>query len=156
MLAAATTWAATDPDHIQVYGVQPGDGAMIVLDGKPDETLWREVPVMGEFHFRFRRNSTADSRLTLARAFWSGDALYFAVECLENEMPPAGKYAEIRGDVELMLESGNTQQRYYKFIARSDGSGESFFYVKDWSSTSLGAYAPDTNTLYTVGQTAGA
>lgn len=123
--AGGSSQAATDSGNIQVYGVAPGDGGQIVLDGKVDEAEWRKASVMGEFHFNGTTRPGSERRPTLARALWTKDALFVAVECIENEMP--GKGADIRGDIEVMLEAGKTRQRYYKFAAHSDGSSEALF-----------------------------
>jgi hypothetical protein len=120
-----TSHAATDRDNLQVYGVVPGGGGQIVLDGKLDELEWRKASAMGEFHFNGTTRPGSERRPTMVRALWTKDALFVAAECVENEMPAKG--AAIRGDIEVMLESGQTQQRYYKFIVHSDGSSEALF-----------------------------
>ena len=124
-VARVDAWASTDANHIQVYGLRPGEDAVVRLDGGLDEPAWRTAPAMGEFHFSRSRDTQSHRRQTVCRAFYTTDALYLAVECYESEMPE--DLADLRGVVEIYLESGRTHSSFYKFAVRSHGAGSSFF-----------------------------
>ncbi len=123
---AAQVKAVSNTDYLQVYGVAPGDDSQVKVDGVLDENVWGDSAGLGEFHISNTARSNPEKRPTLARAFYTKDALYLAIECFENEMPAQDEVCKLVGCVEVFLEAGRTQGRFYKYVADAGYYSASF------------------------------
>lgn len=121
--------ALTNEYNYQVYGVQPEKNVKITIDGKLNEQPWLRTPSMGEFHFIRNIDDQTEERQTVAKVFYTPEAIYLSVECYETEID--GIIRKITNNknqaywfddcLEIYLETGRTYKKFYKFVINPNG-----------------------------------
>lgn len=102
--------------------VAPADGG-IVIDGKMDEALWREVPVLGPFvNFRGDGYPVAQTEARITR---TDKALVIFLRCHEPTMDKlrvaAGKGPFDDDHIEVFVQGTEKEGDFFQFVANSRG-----------------------------------
>ncbi len=109
----------------------------IVIDGRFDEPVWRDAPVIGEFVQRQPAEGAAPTERTEARLAYDDTALYVAIQAFDRE--PAGIVGMLtRRDerspsdwVKVAIDSFHDRRSAYEFAVNPAGVKSDVYYFND-------------------------
>jgi len=98
----------------------PKIGVPVIIDGKPDEELWKTAAVFKDFYQTYPGNNTAPSKPTEVYVMYDEFHLYIAFKCWDEKdkiRASTAKRDDIFGEdnVRVWLDTYNDQRRAYVF-----------------------------------------
>jgi len=127
LLAVAQPLLAADSFPINVYPCPRAESAP-VLDGKLDDAVWRQAPLVSGF--TLYENGLPANPQTSFRVLWDDRCLYFGVRCDEPLIEKViavreahDEHAVFRSEtVEVFVDPEHTHERYYQIALNIAGS----------------------------------
>lgn len=116
--------------------------APIVVDGRFDEPVWRDAPLLGEFVQREPAEGAAPSERTEARVAYDDTAMYIAVHAFDREPHRIVGLLTRRDErspsdvVRVVIDSFFDRRSAYAFSVNPAGVKSDTYYFNDWQDDS--------------------
>jgi Domain of unknown function (DUF5916)/Carbohydrate family 9 binding domain-like len=139
--AASSAWAASSDERerlvLSVDAQAVPAGSPIVVDGRFDEPVWRDAPVIGEFVQREPSEGGAPTERTEARIAYDDTSLYVAIQAFDREPGRIVGMLTRRDErspsdwVKVAIDSFHDRRTAYEFAVNPVGVKTDRYYFND-------------------------
>jgi hypothetical protein len=139
-LRAAPPAAGVTGDRLAVEAQAVPSSTAIVIDGRFDDTVWHDAPVIGEFVQREPAEGAEPSERTEARIAFDDNALYVAVRAFDHDSAHMASFLTRRDErspsdwIRVAVDSYYDHRTAYEFGVNPSGVKTDRYYFNDGQS----------------------